>query len=489
MSTDFDYADKLYFEELSYERVMDIYELESASGVVVSVGGQLPQNIALRLQAEGGANVLGTNPEDIDKAEDRQKFSEILDSIGVDQPAWKELTSVADAEKFAQEVSYPVLVRPSYVLSGAAMTVIRSQEDLKEKLEAASNVSPDHPVVITKFIEGAQEIDVDGVASNGELLVHAVSEHVEQAGVHSGDATLVLPPINQDERTMERLKEIARKVAKAWKITGPFNMQIIKAENPEGGEPQLKVIECNLRASRSFPFVSKVLGTNFIDVATKALVGKDVPEPVDLMAKKRDYLAVKVPQFSWTRLAGADPFLGVEMASTGEMACFGKDLVEAYWTSLQSSMNFRVPEPGEGILFGGEISKDWLTKVADYIAPLGYKFFAADNHVKEFLESSTKDKVNVEVIEFPKEDKRALREVFEKYNIRGVFNLAMSRARTVTDVDYVMRRNAVDFGVPLFMEPQTAMLFAQCMSEKLPRKEGIPSEVRRWSDFVGNKAL
>ncbi|ETS86723.1 Carbamoyl-phosphate synthase arginine-specific large chain [Pestalotiopsis fici W106-1] len=489
MSTDFDYADKLYFEELSYERVMDIYELENASGVVVSVGGQLPQNIALRLQAEGGANVLGTNPEDIDKAEDRQKFSEILDSIGVDQPAWKELTSVADAEKFAQEVSYPVLVRPSYVLSGAAMTVIRSQEDLKEKLEAASNVSPDHPVVITKFIEGAQEIDVDGVASNGELLVHAVSEHVEQAGVHSGDATLVLPPVNQDERTLERLKEIARKVAKAWKITGPFNMQIIKAENPEGGEPQLKVIECNLRASRSFPFVSKVLGTNFIDVATKALVGQDVPEPVDLMAKKRDYLAVKVPQFSWTRLAGADPFLGVEMASTGEMACFGKDLIEAYWTSLQSSMNFRVPEPGEGILFGGEISKDWLTKVADYISPLGYKFYAADNHVKEFLESSTKDKVSVEVIEFPKEDKRALREVFEKYNIRGVFNLAMSRARTVTDVDYVMRRNAVDFGVPLFMEPQTAMLFAQCMSEKLPRKEGIPSEVRRWSDFVGNKAL
>lgn len=451
MSTDFDYADKLYFEELSYERVMDIYELEQASGVVVSVGGQLPQNIALRLQEEGKANVLGTDPKDIDKAEDRQKFSEILDSIGVDQPAWKELTSVADAEKFAQEVSYPVLVRPSYVLSGAAMTVIRSQEDLKEKLEAASNVSPDHPVVITKFIEGAQEIDVDGVASNGELIVHAVSEHVEQAGVHSGDATLVLPPVNQDDRTLERLKEIARKVASAWKITGPFNMQIIKAENPEGGEPLLKVIECNLRASRSFPFVSKVLGTNFIDVATKALVGQDVPEPTDLMAKKRDYLAVKVPQFSWTRLAGADPFLGVEMASTGEMACFGKDLVEAYWTSLQSSMNFRVPEPGEGILFGGEISKEWLTKVADYIAPLGYKFYAADNHVKEFLETSTKDKVNVEVIEFPKEDKRALREVFEKYNIRGVFNLAMSRARTVSDVDYVMRRNAVDFGVPLFV--------------------------------------
>ncbi|KAK8089478.1 Carbamoyl-phosphate synthase arginine-specific large chain [Apiospora hydei] len=488
-STDTEVADRLYFEELSYERVMDIYELETASGVVVSVGGQLPQNIALRLQETGKANVLGTDPKDIDKAEDRQKFSEILDSIGVDQPDWKELTSVAEAEKFADQVGYPVLVRPSYVLSGAAMTVIRSQEDLKEKLEAASNVSPDHPVVITKFIEGAQEIDVDGVASKGELLVHAISEHVEQAGVHSGDATLVLPPTNQDDRTMQRLKDIAHKVAKAWNITGPFNMQIIKADNPEGGEPLLKVIECNLRASRSFPFVSKVLGTNFIDVAAKALVGKDVPEPVDLMAVKRDYLATKVPQFSWTRLAGADPFLGVEMASTGEMACFGKDLVEAYWTSMQSSMNFRVPEPGEGILFGGEVSRPWLTKIADYLSPLGYKFYAAGDDVKEFLEKTTKNQDKVEVIEFPVKDKRALREVFKKYDIHGVFNLALERAKTTTDVDYVMRRNAVDFGVPLFMEPQTAMLFAQCMSEKLPRNEGVPSEVRRWSDFIGGKPL
>ncbi|KAH7133568.1 hypothetical protein EDB81DRAFT_658534 [Dactylonectria macrodidyma] len=488
-STDFDTADKLYFEELSYERVMDIYELENASGVVVSVGGQLPQNIALRLQETGGANVLGTNPQDIDKAEDRQKFSEILDSIGVDQPAWKELTSVKAAEDFANEVGYPVLVRPSYVLSGAAMTVIRSQEDLKDKLEAASNVSPDHPVVITKFIEGAEEIDVDGVASKGELIIHAVSEHVEQAGVHSGDATLVLPPANLDQTTMDRVKEIAEKVASAWKITGPFNMQIIKASNPEGGEPLLKVIECNLRASRSFPFVSKVLGTNFIDVATKALVGKEVPKPTDLMAVKRDYVATKVPQFSWTRLAGADPFLGVEMSSTGEIACFGKDLVEAYWTSLQSTMNFRMPEPGEGLLFGGDVTKSWLTQVVDYVAPLGYKLYAATPEVKQFLESNSKHQIEVEVIEFPKEDKRALREVFQRYDIRGAFNLAQARAKTTLDVDYVMRRNAVDFGVPLFMEPQTAILFAQCMSEKLPRSEGIPSEVRQWSNFIGGKPL
>ncbi|PHH55815.1 Carbamoyl-phosphate synthase arginine-specific large chain [Ceratocystis fimbriata CBS 114723] len=487
-STDFDTADKLYFEELSYERVMDIYELENASGVVVSVGGQLPQNIALRLQETGDANVLGTDPKDIDKAEDRQKFSEILDSIGVDQPAWKELTSVEEASNFADQVGYPVLVRPSYVLSGAAMTVIRSPEDLKEKLEAASNVSPDHPVVITKFIEGAEEIDVDGVASNGELILHAISSHVEQAGVHSGDATLVLPPANLDDTTMARLKEIAQKVAKAWNITGPFNMQIIKA-NEGGAQDALKVIECNLRASRSFPFVSKVLGTNFIETATKALVGKDVPAPKDLMAVKRDYLATKVPQFSWTRLAGADPFLGVEMSSTGEIACFGKTLVEAYWASLQSTMNFRVPEPGEGLLFGGEVSKDWLTTVVNYVAPMGYKLYAADKKVKDFIEKSAKGNVQVEVIEFPTEDKRALREVFAKYDIRGVFNLALARGKTTSDVDYVMRRNAVDFGVPLFMEPNTAMLFAQCLSEKLPRSEGIPSEVRRWSDFINGKPL
>ncbi|KAJ5529702.1 hypothetical protein N7527_003095 [Penicillium freii] len=485
-STDFDTADKLYFEELSYERVMDIYELEASSGVVVSVGGQLPQNIALRLQESGGATILGTNPLDIDKAEDRHKFSSILDSIGVDQPAWKELTSVADAETFADTVGYPVLVRPSYVLSGAAMNVIYGVDELKEKLLNAAAVSPDHPVVITKFIEGAEEIDVDAVASNGKLLVHAVSEHVEPAGVHSGDATLVLPPANIPEPIMARVKEIAEKVAKAWNITGPFNMQIIKADQ-EGAEPALKVIECNLRASRSFPFVSKVLGTNFIDVATKALVGRDVPEPVDLMKVKRDYLATKVPQFSWTRLAGADPFLGVEMSSTGEIACFGKDLVEAYWSSLQSTMNFRMPEPGEGILLGGDITQPYLAKVVEYLNPLGYKFFAVNSAVKDHLESAAN--VSVQLIEFPKKDKRALREVFQKYDIRGCFNLAKTRGKTQLDEDYVMRRNAVDFSVPLFMEPKTAQLFAQCMSEKLPRGEGIPSEVRTWSNFVGGKAL
>lgn len=438
---------------------MDIYELETAQGVVVSVGGQLPQNIALKLQESGKAKVLGTDPHDIDKAEDRHKFSSILDSIGVDQPAWKELTSYEDAKKFADTVEYPVLVRPSYVLSGAAMTVIRSEDELEEKLLAASSVSPDHPVVITKFIDGAQEIDCDAVASNGNVLVHAVSEHIENAGVHSGDATLVLPPVNLDARIQERVKEIADKVAKAWNITGPFNMQIIK-EEVEGAEPKLKVIECNLRASRSFPFVSKVLGTNFIDVATRALVGREVPEPTDLMKVDRDYVATKVPQFSWTRLAGADPYLGVEMSSTGEMACFGKDLIEAYWAAAQSQMNFRLPQPGESLLFGGDVTagslhSNSLIQIAKYIQSLGYKFLAANEDVKALLEKSVEG-VKVDVIAFPKEDKRALREVFEKNDIRGCFNLAKFRANGLLDEDYVMRRNAVDFGVPLFMEPKVS---------------------------------
>lgn len=367
------------------------------------------------------------------------------------------------------------------------MSVIKSPDELNEKLAAASSVSTEHPVVISKFIEGAAELDVDAVASKGELLVHAVSEHVENAGVHSGDATLILPPQNLDKDILERLKEIAQKVAKAWNITGPFNMQVIKADKPDG-KPDLLVIECNLRASRSFPFVSKTLGTNFIDVATKALTGKDVPKPTDLMAVKRDYCAIKVPQFSWTRLAGADPMLGVEMSSTGEMACFGRDVVDAYWAAVQSTMNFRVPEPGEGILLGGDVDKPWLTVVVDNLSPLGYKFFCASDEVKDFIEKTAKNDVTVTKIELPA-DKLAIRNAFRTHNVRAVFSLCSSRAKDVKDKNYLMRRNAVDFGVPLMMEANTAMLFSECMAKKLPRPEGIPSEARSWSEFIGGKPL
>ena len=500
VSTDFDEVDRLYFEELSLERVLDIYELEHAQGVVVSVGGQLPQNIALSLQNQG-CNVLGTNPEDIDKAEDRHKFSQILDSIGVDQPAWKELISVKEAEEFANEVGFPVLVRPSYVLSGAAMSVINNKSELDAKLSNAAKVSRDYPVVISKFIQGAQEIDVDGVANDGEVLVHAISEHVENAGVHSGDATLVLPPQGLSPILLDRLKVIADKVAAAWKITGPFNMQIIK--NDQNGTLndetcELKVIECNIRASRSFPFVSKVLGINFIDVAVKALIKQNVPPPVNLMNEKYDHVATKVPQFSFTRLAGADPFLGVEMASTGEIACFGKDLLEAYWTSIQSTMNFHLPKPGQGLLFGGDLTNDKLGKVAANLTGLGYKFYTASEPVAQYLKQNNFVNEPVEIIEFPKTDKRALREIFQDKEIGAVFNLAKARAEDLLDEDYVMRRNAIDFAIPLFNEPNTSLLFSQCLKEKIghkvsfdeiPHKVEIPDEVKRWSEFIGGKPV
>ncbi|GMG25936.1 unnamed protein product [Ambrosiozyma monospora] len=294
---------------------------------------------------------------------------------------------------------------------------------------------------------------------------------------------------------MARLKEIADKVASAWNITGPFNMQIIKADNASTGVPDLKVIECNIRASRSFPFVSKVLGVNFIDVAVKSLLNESVPAPVDLMSKKYDYVATKVPQFSFTRLAGADPFLGVEMASTGEVACFGHDVVEAYWTSMQATMNFHIPKPPSGILFGGDLNKDYLGNVSKTIESLGYKYYAASPAVAEYLSKYTTNPV--EVIEFPKDNKRELREVFQKYDIKCVFNLARDRADSLQDEDYVMRRNAIDFAIPLFNEPQTSLLFAQALSQKLPAKlanEGkdevvIPKEVGRWSEFIGGKPV
>ena len=492
VSTDFDECDRLYFEELSFERVMDIAELESAKGVVVSVGGQLPQNIALKLH-ENKLNVLGTSPQMIDAAEDRFQFSKMLDKIGVDQPAWKELTSVESAFEFAESVGYPVLVRPSYVLSGAAMNVAYTPDALKHNLTDATNVSPLHPVVITKFIENAQEIDVDSVASKGVVLVHAVSEHVENAGVHSGDASLILPPRDLSDSTMARLKEIADKVANAFEITGPFNMQIIKQDIPGQAEPLLKVIECNLRASRSFPFVSKVLGINFIDVATRALAQKEVPAPVNLMQKEYAYQAIKVPQFSWTRLAGADPFLGVEMASTGEVACFGKDKYQAFWAAIQSTQNFRIPRRGEGVLIGG----DEVTDKKDYVHiaktlhnDLGHPIFVPTEQDKTFLESNGVSCVCLPIASCA-EDKRVLNKLFKDNDIDFVIHLAKIRAPDQLDEGYVCRRAAVDFGIPLLNDSKVAALFVDsCVKHRTDRPHTateIPDEVKCWSEYVDAK--
>ncbi|KAF9243141.1 carbamoyl-phosphate synthase [Melanogaster broomeanus] len=494
VSTDFDEADRLYFEELGWERVMDIYELEGAKGVIVSVGGQLPQNIALRLK-ESGVNVLGTDPSQIDMAEDRHKFSAVLDSIGVDQPEWAEVTSLQAAKEFANRVSYPVLVRPSYVLSGAAMNVVHEESTLSHTLTAASSVSPLHPVVITKFISDAQEIDVDAVAYKGQLLVHAVSEHVENAGVHSGDATLVLPPHTLSERDLERVKEIASKVAHAFEISGPFNMQVIKKPvSTPGEEDVLKVIECNLRASRSFPFVSKVLGHNFIDTATAAITGINVPQPVDLMKVKRDYTSIKVAQFSWTRLGGADPFLGVEMASTGEVASFGSDVYEAYWASLLSTTGFKPPRPHSGVLIGGSSNTPELPFIAKTLHSLGFKLYVSSPTMESTLNHLPH--VTCKRIFFPTTDKRLLREVFDEYEIQSVINLANGRGKGKEDEDYVARRNAVDFGLPLLNNAKCAVLWVEALRRKMMSKDGlsgyeegkIPKEVRSWREFVGRRA-
>ncbi|KAJ3028212.1 carbamoyl-phosphate synthase (glutamine-hydrolyzing) cpa2 [Rhizophlyctis rosea] len=518
VSTDFDECDRLYFEELSFERVMDIYERENASGCVVSVGGQLPQNIALKLW-ERGVNVLGTSPVNVDRAEDRYKFSSILDQIGVDQPEWKELSSVEEALQFANRVSYPVLVRPSYVLSGAAMNVAHTEADLKTYLSLATNVSPDHPIVITKFIEGAQELDVDAVASNGKLLTYALSQHIENAGVHSGDATLVLPPTYESETVdseaarkniglrgltpeiVQDCKTIAEKVAAAFKITGPYNMQIILRRPPPGveGKHELKVIECNLRASRSFPFVSKVFDLNFIDIATRALVQDPSLESVvpkeDLMTVKRNYKAVKVPVFSWTRLAGADPMLGVEMASTGEVACFGRDVREALFTSLFSNHNnfkkLPIPEGSSVVLSVDELTNpEEAAYIANKFVNSGYKVLVDTDFTAESLKSHGATQIS-KIVDGAEEnlratllDRRVAKQVYDSHKVNLVVSLARRRPRETDDIRYLVRRSAVDFGVGLVNEIKGAVVFAEALEDYVKGGKIKKEAVRSWGEWV-----
>ncbi|PVU88147.1 hypothetical protein BB561_006006 [Smittium simulii] len=487
VSTDFDECDRLYFDELSYERVKDIYDLEASSGVFVSVGGQLPQNIALRVH-KNGLKVIGTNPENIDSSEDRHRFSTILDSIGVDQPSWKELRSYDEAKEFAEEVGFPVLVRPSYVLSGAAMNVANDAEALKRFLVLAASVSPDHPVVMTKFISGARELDIDAVASDGKVLVHAISEHVEDAGVHSGDASLILPPKTIETPILDRIKEIADKVAKAFEISGPFNMQII-LQNVKDDLPKLKVIECNLRASRSLPFVSKVTNTNFIDVATRAMLNIEVPEPVDLMkdSAKWGYFAAKVPQFSWTRLGGADPFLGVEMASTGEVACMGTTEKEAYLLALLSTIGFRLPKANSTILIGIDqlTENEVVGKVASFFYSNGFGI-ATDSAENAKLIDSFIGIGNTKHIEFPYNNRKTLFETVKSYKIDFVINIAKLKPISKSNTNYAMRRMAVDFGIPLVNDQRCATLLVESLADLdkdlLLSKTPIP--VKSWNDFL-----
>ena len=372
VSTDYDICDKLYFEQLTLERVLDICDLENPDGVIVSMGGQVPNNLAMKLH-NAGVKIIGTSPVQIDNAESRHKFSQILDKLEIDQPSWSEVTTLDEAKKFSANVGYPVLIRPSYVLSGAAMSIVLTEDELETYLKKATDLNHEHPVVISKFITDAREIEIDAVADHGELFCYAIAEHVENAGVHSGDATIVLPPQRTYLETMRRVKIITKKIANEFEITGPFNIQFIAKDN------DVKVIECNLRASRSFPFVSKTLKINFIDIATRLMLGEKVAK-IDKSSFDLDYVGVKASQFSFTRLKGSDPVTGVEMSSTGEVACLGDDFNEAFLKSVLSTGQ-KIPQKAALLSTGtpknkAELLEDILTLERNGIEILRHKRYS-----------------------------------------------------------------------------------------------------------------
>jgi carbamoyl-phosphate synthase large subunit len=467
VSTDYDECDKLYFDELSFETVLDIYEKEKPIGIIGSVGGQIPNNLALRLD-KVGVNLLGTSARNIDNAEDRHKFSKLLDDLNIDQPQWEELTSIEEAKQFSKKVGFPVLIRPSYVLSGAAMSVASTDEELEKFLKKASDISLDHPVVISKFIENAKEIELDAVAQGGELLVYAISEHVENAGVHSGDATLVLPPQRTYLETTRRVKKIGRQLAQKLKINGPFNMQFVAKDN------EVKVIELNLRASRSFPFVSKIFKVNFIDVATRVIMGRHVPK-IDRSAFDLEYVGVKAPQFSFTRLIGADPTLGVEMASTGEVGCIGDDFDEAFLKSLLS-VGYKLPVKSVLLSTGPIESKADFLHSTRILEKMGIKFYATGGTAK-FMEANGIDvtklhwpltKIQPNVIDY-----------LESGKIDLVINIPKNYQEEELTNDYIIRRRAVDFAIPMFTNLQLARRFVEAFS----RKSLKDMQIKSWAEY------
>ncbi|DAC72384.1 MAG TPA: carbamoyl phosphate synthase large subunit [Thermoplasmata archaeon] len=468
VSTDYDICDKLYFEELILERVLDICDKETPQGVVISMGGQIPNNLAIPLY-EADVPILGTSPQDIDVAEDRHKFSALLDNLGVDQPQWKELTSLESAEDFAAKVGYPVLVRPSYVLSGAAMSIALSNKELHEYLKKASEVSRKYPIVVSKFITDAKEIEIDAVADHGKLYCYAISEHVENAGVHSGDATIVLPPQRTYLETMRRVKTITKSIAASLKITGPFNIQFIAKDN------DVKVIECNLRASRSFPFVSKVFKINFIELATKIIMGKRVPR-IDRSAFDLDYVGVKASQFSFTRLKGSDPVLGVEMSSTGEVACLGDEFNEAFLKSLLS-VEFILPKKTILLSTGPVDCKADFLSSTRILQSLGYMFYAT----KGTADFMNENGIDAEVLCWPLEEKEpnTLTYIAEG-KIDLVINIPKNIEREELDNDYLIRRKAVDFNVPLITNIQLAKRFVEALS----RTSLDDLKIKSWNEYV-----
>jgi carbamoyl-phosphate synthase large subunit len=466
VSTDYDVTDRLYFEELSFERVLDVVAYERPLGVIVSVGGQIPNTLAGRL-ADAGVHLLGTPADAIDRAENRHRFSELLDELGVVQPLWRELTTRDEAAVFAREVGYPVLVRPSYVLSGAAMNIARSEASLMQYLEQAAAVSPDSPVVISKFIEGARELEIDGVAQDGELVLYAISEHVELSGVHSGDATVVLPPQRTWLETIRRAKRITKAITRGLGIHGPFNVQMLARDNV------IRVIECNLRASRSFPFVSKATGYDFIRVATRAMLGQDVRG--DYRTLDLDHVAVKAPQFSFSRLKGADPILYVEMTSTGEVGCLGDSLEEA-WLEAALSVGFKLPKKNVLISIGGEEPKVKLLPDLQELSEAGFTLYATRDTQAFLAEHGVPATRVAKVSEAGLLDGGPdVVDLIRNQRVECVINVPKRAAEThdaaLTD-GYHIRRTAADVGVPLVNDAELARLFLRALLH-VPR-ESLP---------------
>ncbi len=467
VSTDYDMCDRLYFEELTLERVLDIVDLEQPQGVIVSVGGQIPNNLAKRLDSYQ-VNILGTSADNIDRAENRHRFSQMCDDLGIDQPRWKELSSLEEIYNFAEKVGFPLLIRPSYVLSGVAMNVVSNRDELEGFLTLATSVSRQYPVVVTEFIEYAKEIEIDAVARNGEVLIYAISEHVEFAGVHSGDATMVFPAQKLYIETMKRIKRIARQVARGLNITGPFNMQLLAKNN------NIKVIECNLRASRSFPFVSKVLKINFIDIATKAMLGLE-PKIPHKSASDLDYVGVKAPQFSFSRLQKADPVLGVEMASTGEVGCIGEDFDEAILKAMLS-VGYTIPKKTVLLSTGDSRSKADLLPAVQKLQHNGYELYATQG-TADYLSLNG---ISATVLHWPDTNRKpnTLGYIMEQ-KIDFVVNIPKNLSKTELFNDYTIRRSAIDFNIPLITNARLAKAFINAFCN-IGRKD---ISIKSWEEY------
>ena len=468
VSTDYDICDRLYFDELTFERVMDIIDLENPHGVILSVGGQIPNNLATRLDAQH-VNILGTTATSIDNAEDRHKFSAMLDRLGIDQPRWRELSSLDDINHFIDEVGFPVLVRPSYVLSGAAMNVCSNSEELVRFLALAANVSKQHPVVVTEFIQDAKEIEMDAVAQNGEIKAYAISEHIEYAGVHSGDATIQFPPQKLYVETMRRIKKVSSTIAKALNISGPFNIQFLAKNN------DIKVIECNLRASRSFPFVSKVLKINFIDLATRIMLGLPVEKPAK-SAFDLDYVGIKASQFSFSRLQGADPVLGVDMASTGEVGCLGETTSEAILKSLLS-VGHRIPTKGVMLSSGTAKHKAGMLDAARQLDRRGYRLYATEG-THRFLAENGVQSTLVHKPSEPDKHPQAL-EILHNHEVDLVVNIPRDLSTAELTNGYKIRRAAIDLNIPLLTNARLASAFIDAFTSL-----GVDKvEIKAWDEY------